>query len=126
MHKKWSKMHSFAFFHIIDTSSHWNNKRSLQYSSADCFDDLHNKSHLFGGGLSGHAQSTVAHGGGSRSEGGGRADKEGGNSELHVDNGLAGVSKSEDNERLQRLEDCSSRDRAVCSPSRHQRGFFML
>eukprot|EP00984_Skeletonema_dohrnii_P021161 scaffold10506_cov93-Skeletonema_dohrnii-CCMP3373.AAC.2 len=54
-------------------------------SAADCIDDLHNKSHLFGGGLSGHAQSTVAHGGGSRSEGGGRADEEGGNSELHVD-----------------------------------------
>ena len=44
-----------------------------------------NSSHLFGGGLSGHVQSTVAHGGGSRSEGGGRADEEGGNSELHVD-----------------------------------------
>ena len=44
-----------------------------------------NISHLFGGGLSGHVQSTVAHGGGSRSEGGGRADEEGGNSELHVD-----------------------------------------
>lgn len=46
---------------------------------------LYNESHLFGGGLSGHVQSTVAHGGGSRSEGGGRADEEGGNSELHVD-----------------------------------------
>ena len=49
------------------------------------FDDLQFMSHLFGGGLSGHVQSTVAHGGGSRGEGGGRADEEGGNSELHVD-----------------------------------------
>ena len=43
-------------------------------------------SHLFGGGFSGHVQSTVAHRSGSRSEGGGRADEEGGNSELHVVN----------------------------------------
>jgi len=99
-------MHSFAFFHIADATSHASaaqerlvmhlspyarlciveQQKIASYSSADCIDHyLHNKSHLFGGGLSGHAQSTVAHGGGSRSEGGGRADEEGGNSELHVD-----------------------------------------
>lgn len=43
-------------------------------------------SHLFGGSLSGHVQSTAADGGGSRGKGSGRADKEGGNSELHLDN----------------------------------------
>ena len=81
-------MSSNAFVTIY-SSLHSGTTKDLQYSLADCIDDLHNKSHLFGGGLSGHAQSTVAHGGGSRSEGGGRADEEGGNSELHVDNSLA-------------------------------------
>jgi hypothetical protein len=105
-------MHSFALFQIVDATTTASTAQQMSYdtyvtryssyayiveqqkiasySSADCIDHyLHNKSHLFGGGLSGHAQSTVAHGGGSRSEGGGRADEEGGNSELHVDNSLA-------------------------------------
>ena len=50
--------------------------------------DLHFVSHLFGGSLSGHVQSTAADGGGSRCKGSGRADKEGGNSELHVVKGM--------------------------------------
>ena len=76
--------------------------RSDILEKIDLLNELHNKSHLFGGGLSGHVQSTVAHGGGSRSEGGGRADEEGGNSELHIDDVdlcvLRGVSKSVDSE----------------------------